>query len=435
MSSPLERTGSAPTRELPETSPHPAPDWRRVARLMLISRKVDEIEETRLVPEKKVLYQFSARGHDLAQILLGLQLTDEHDAANGYYRSRPLLFALGLSIEDAFAGPMARSGGFSDGRDIGVVFNYPNPGGPILLPMGGGVGSQFTPAAGWAQAIRYRHETLGESDYVKSIAVALGGDGSVATNGFWSALTIATTLELPLLFYIEDNGYSISVPGHLQTPGANIAENLASFKNLHVLDGEGTAPEQAARLIGESVAHVRARKGAALLRLAVPRLSGHSAQDTQAYKSEALIREERARDPLPKLRELIVPDVLSQAQWSALEKEVEREVEAALERAMARPQPDVDRVTRHVFCERREHDTPDLQVRGGVAPENHEFPPSSREAAPEPQRINMLTAIRRTLAHELATNPKLVVFGEDVGPKGGVHAATLGLQEKFGEAR
>ena len=47
----------------------------------------------------------------------------------------------------------------------------------------------------------------------------------------------------------------------------------------------------------------------------------------------------------------------------------------------------------------------------------------------------MLTAIRRTLEHELAVNPRVVVFGEDVGRKGGVHAATLGLQEKFGAAR
>jgi 2-oxoisovalerate dehydrogenase E1 component len=51
------------------------------------------------------------------------------------------------------------------------------------------------------------------------------------------------------------------------------------------------------------------------------------------------------------------------------------------------------------------------------------------------QRINMVTAIRRTLEHELSINPRVAVFGEDVGPKGGVHAATLGLQEKFGEAR
>src|SRR5688500_17027476 len=95
-------------------------DWRRVLYLTLASRMLDEIEETRLVPEKKVLYQFSARGHEMAQIILGALLDHPRDGVGAYYRSRPLLLALGLGLEDAFAGPMGKSGGFSDGRDIGV---------------------------------------------------------------------------------------------------------------------------------------------------------------------------------------------------------------------------------------------------------------------------------------------------------------------------
>src|SRR5581483_2172326 len=136
--------------------PDPAINWRRVAELVLISRALDELEEKVLVPEKKVLYQFSARGHDMAQVLLGLQLTDKHDAICGYYRSRPILLALGVDPADALGSSMARAGGYSDGRDIGAVFNYPNSNGPSALPMCGGVGAQFTPTAGWAQAIQYR---------------------------------------------------------------------------------------------------------------------------------------------------------------------------------------------------------------------------------------------------------------------------------------
>jgi 2-oxoisovalerate dehydrogenase E1 component len=47
----------------------------------------------------------------------------------------------------------------------------------------------------------------------------------------------------------------------------------------------------------------------------------------------------------------------------------------------------------------------------------------------------MVTAIRRTLEQELEANPRVLLFGEDIGPKGGVHAVTLGLQEKFGRER
>ena len=129
--------------------------------------------------------------------------------------------------------------------------------GPVVLPMSGDVGSQYTPSAGWAQSIVDHRVTLKVDSYKNSIAVALGGDASVATSGFWSSLTIATTLKLPMLFYIEDNGLGISVKGDMQTPGGNIAKNLASFDNLLVRDGDGTNPAQTETLLAEMVKHVR----------------------------------------------------------------------------------------------------------------------------------------------------------------------------------
>jgi 2-oxoisovalerate dehydrogenase E1 component len=407
-----------------------APDWRRVAALLHASRVLDEIEETRLVPERKVLYQFSARGHDLAQILLGLNLTDPHDAATVYYRSRPLMLSLGVSLEDAAAAPLARAGSFSGGRDIGVVFNRPGDGGVTVLPACGGVGAQYTPAAGWAQAIRYRHEALGDAAYARSIAVALGGDASTATNGFWAALNIATTLKLPMLFYIEDNAFGISVPSTLQTPGGNIAANLAAFSGLAILEGDGSEPEDAAALTAQAVARVREERAPLLLRLMVPRLSGHSGQDTQAYKSSATLSAERARDPLLRLHAHLVPRLLSEGQWAEVARAARADVEAAIAAALARPLPDERELTRHVFAE---GSAP--QAQGGLVPEGVQLPQGSDVPRPEATRINMLTAIRRTLDAELAVNPRMVVFGEDVGPKGGVHGATLGLQEKYGVGR
>jgi 2-oxoisovalerate dehydrogenase E1 component len=410
------------------------PDWRRVVHLLHASRALDDIEETRLVPERKVLYQFSARGHDFAQILLGLQLTDAHDGVTVYYRSRPMMLSLGVSLEEAAAGPLARTGSFSGGRDIGVVFNLPGRGGPSVLPACGGVGAQYTPAAGWAQAIRYRHEALKEPGFERSIGVVLGGDASTATNGFWSALNMATTLKLPLLFYIEDNGFGISVPSVLQTPGGNIAANLRSFAGLTILEGDGSDPAQAAQLTQRAVATVRGERAPVMLRLTVPRLSGHSGQDTQAYKSQATVQEEVARDPLTRLHAFLVPRVMPEAEWLRLAAQARRDVEAAVTGALARPQPDPKLLTRHVFW--REPDgSQALQEQGGLLPEGHVFPASNPRAQPEATRINMLTAIRRTLDVELGANPRMVVFGEDVGPKGGVHGATLGLQDKYGVAR
>ena len=73
---------------------------------------------------------------------------------------------------------------------------------------------------------------------------------------------------------------------------------------------------------------------------------------------------------------------------------------------------------------------------GGLVAEGIELPGGTTVPnPPDPRRINMIEAVRRTLDVELELNPRLLVFGEDVGLKGGVHAATLGLQSKYGDGR
>lgn len=410
-------------------------DWPRVLRTVFRSRAIDEVEETQLVPAREVLYQFTARGHDVTQVLFAQHLVGERDALSAYYRSRPLVLALGLEVEDALASTMMRVGSMSDGRDIGVVFNLPNTEGPCVLPACGGVGTQYTPAVGWAQAIRYRADVLGDARYRGCIAVAHGGEASTATNGFWAALNVATTQRLPLLFFIDDNGYGISVKSDMQTPGGNVAANLAAFRDLAIFDGDGGDPQVAPALIADAIAHVRSGVGPALLRLCVPRLSGHSGQDSQSYKSAEEIAAERARDPLLRLRAYLVPRRFSEAEWLALEQRARAEVAAAVATVRRRPPPDPASATRFAFSERDARGRVDVQLQGGLLGEGIEPPAGSVTPRAEGPRINMVTAIRRTLEHELAVNPRVLVFGEDVGRKGGVHAATVGLQEKFGVAR
>ncbi len=426
---------AASPEKMSPASPSHTPDWRAVVRQVAVSRALDDLEESTLVPERKVLYQFSARGHDVTQVLLGGYLTGARDGVGAYYRSRPLLLTLGLSIDEALASSMMRAGGMSEGRDIGVVFNLPRREGACVLPVCGGVGTQYTPAVGWAQALKYRRNTLGEPHYAGSIAVAHGGDASTASNGFWAALNIVTTERLPLLFYIEDNGYGISVPSHLQTPGGNIARNLSAFRGLRVLDGDGSDPISAARLIEDAISGVRAGDGPALLRLAVPRLSGHSGQDTQTYKGPAAIAAEQERDPWRKLRAQLVPGVLPAEEWEAMVSRSRVAVAEARARVELEKAPDPARVERYVFAEVRNDGTVDLQTQGGIWADGARPPVGVGRPNPEGPRINLVTAVRRTLEHELEVNPRVVVFGEDVGRKGGVHAATIGLQEKFGSAR
>ncbi len=276
------------------------PDWRAVARLVMLSRAMDQLEIEQLTPQGKVNYQFSASGHELAQVLLAQALDHPHDAATVYYRSRPFLLANGLTAAEALKAGMARQGSPSQGRDVGVVFNLPRRERATILPASGDVGAQYTPAAGWAQAICYRGQVLDESDWQGAIAVALGGEGSTAANGFWASLNIVTTLKLPYLYFIEDNGFGLSVPAGLQNPGGDIAANLKGYGNLTVFDGSGSDPDEAWELIRAAVGRVRQGQGPALLRLRVPRLTGHTFIDDQSYKSPELLAEEAERDPLPR---------------------------------------------------------------------------------------------------------------------------------------
>lgn len=405
-------------------------DWLKVTRIALLSREMDRLEVEQLTPQGKVNYQFSAQGHELAQILLAQALNHPHDAATVYYRSRPFMLASGLKACEALAAGMARTGSPSEGRDVGVVFNMPRRTGATVLPASGDVGAQYTPAAGWAQAIVYRRDVLEEQEWQGAIAVALGGEGSVAANGFWAALNIVTTLRLPMLFFIEDNHYGLSVPASFQTPGGNIAANLASYANLEVLNGDGTQPEEAWDLIQQAVTHVRGGSGPCLLRLQVPRLLGHTFIDDQSYKSEEIHAAEAAQDPLPRLRNYLLSKGTSQETWDHLHYDVRSELAQAQETAEASPEPDPAQAKLHMIFEG------DAPQQGGMRAEGAQLDCQTilpaRSSGP---RINMVDAIRRTLENELASNPRMLVFGEDVGRKGGVHGATLDMQAHFGEAR
>ncbi|HZV13498.1 MAG TPA: thiamine pyrophosphate-dependent enzyme, partial [Candidatus Kapabacteria bacterium] len=413
-----------------KTQHKPSIDWRSVAKYLFISRTIDRIEEKELAPAGKVTYQFSSRGHELAQILLGFSMDHPHDGATVYYRSRPFALTQGLTAEEAFAASLARDGSPTRGRDIGVVHCLPSRGKATVLPASGDVGAQYSPGVGWAQAIRYRQNVLKEKEWDGAMCAILGGDGSTATNGFWAGLNIATTLKLPVLFFIEDNGYGISVPHTFQTPGGDIAKNLSSFGNLFVLEGEGTNPETCAAKIDQAVHHVRQGRGPCLLRLSVPRLCGHSITDTQAYKSPELIAEEEARDPLIRLKKFLVPNIISAKDWDTLEKETESEVVAARDAALAHPEPDTKSVRRFLFSE-KEH-----PAIGGLTAENISLPGgNSIPNISEKTRVNVIDAVRRTLESELKINQRILIFGEDVGAKGGVHGATVDMQLKFGEDR
>jgi 2-oxoisovalerate dehydrogenase E1 component len=397
-------------------------NWAQAARHILASRYMDELEEKELAPKGQIALQFSAKGHELAQVLLAMHLTHPRDAATGYYRSRPFMLAAGLTLPEIFAGNFAKAGSATEGRDTGVLYSMlprmetadGRKHGIIVLPASGNVGSQYTPATGWAQAIRYHANTLKQKEWKGAIAVAMGGEGSTAANGFWSALNIVATRQLPFIFFIEDNSYAISVPAELQTPGGSISENLKSFKNIEIIKADGTDPLDTYEKIARAVETARAGKPC-LLHMKVVRIMGHTFIDDAAYKPEHEKSEDKKFDPLLRLKKF-QPNL----DWKALEAEVAQQVRSAAETALHYPDPEPESISRHMFS---------AQVSAAHAPS------LVASLSAEGQRVNLIDAVRRTLESEMNLNPHILVFGEDVGVKGGVHGATAHMQKKFGEAR
>ena len=406
------------------------PDWHEVAHKVLLSRKMDLLEVQQLAPQGKIKYQFSSAGHELVQVLLYQALTHPHDGATVYYRSRPFLLARGLSASDALAAGMARASGPSEGRDTGVMYNMPGDGKLTILPTSGNVGAQYSPAAGWAQSIRYHTQVLEEPEWNGAIAIAMGGEGSVAANGFWAALNIVTTMWYPFLFVIEDNQYGLSVPSLCQTPGGDIAANLSAYENLKTINAEGTEPIITWNAIRDAVGFVRSEGGPCLLRLRVPRLMGHTFVDTQTYKSDEQRAQEAARDPVPILKTYLQEqNILNETSWNALENKVDEELQQAMKIAETIPEPFTNTVLEHVYFSGKS------QHQGGLRPDGVMLPLGSPTPHSLGPRINLIDAVRRTLEVEMELNPRILVFGEDVGLKGGVHGATQGMQTHFGEDR
>jgi 2-oxoisovalerate dehydrogenase E1 component len=259
------------------------------------------------------------------------------------------------------------------------------------------------------------------------------GEGTTSEGEFWESLSTACVRKLPVVYLVEDNGYAISVPVEVQTPGGDISRLVESFPGLKVLCVDGTDPIASYRVMSEAVAFARDRKGPALVHAKVTRPYSHSlSDDERLYKTSDERADEAKRDPVPSFAAFLKREGLaSDADLEAIAADVEAEIARATERALAATKPARDTATLYVY-------SPD------VDPTSTSF---ETPAAPEGKPDTMVAAINRTLKDEMARNPLIVAFGEDVADcsretalesvpgKGGVFKVTHGLQRAFGGHR
>ena len=406
-----------------------------VHRLMLLSRKLDD-KEIQLKQQSKVFFQISGAGHEAIQVAAGLTLKPAYDWFFPYYRDRALCLRLGVTpLEMLLAAVGSSKDPSSAGRQMPSHWAHK----ALNIVSGSSpTGTQVLHAVGAAEAGNIYSRVVAIPDRASrfhhdEVVFTSLGDGATSEGEFWEALSAVCLRRLPVLFLVEDNGYAISVPVEFQTPGGDISRLVRSFPVLHVDSIDGTDFLASLKAMREAVVYVRERKGPAFVHARCIRPYSHSlSDDERLYKTPAEREAEARRDPIVRFAEFLKShDLVTDRELAGMLADVEREVnEAALE-ALDAPKPSPDTAGLWVY-------SPDVDPTS---------PAFETPAAPEGKPDTMVAAINRTLKDEMARDPRIIVFGEDVADasrkealplvpgKGGVFKLTHGLQRLYGDDR
>src|SRR3954470_3572295 len=410
-------------------------DVLRAYRTMVLSRRIDD-KEIQLKNQSLIFFQIGGAGHEAILVAAGLTLKAGHDWFYPYYRDRALCLALGVTPYEMFLSAVgARDDPSSGGRQMPSHWGHKVHN---IVSGSSPTGTQCLHAIGSAEAgVLYDRITAIEGrerefhrDEVVYVSI---GEGASSEGEFWESLNAACLGRLPVVYLVEDNGYAISVPVEVQTAGGDISRLVASFPGLMVQSVDGTDFVESYGAMTNAVAYARERKGPALVHAKVTRPYSHSlSDDEKLYKTADERAAEAKRDPIVRLAAFLKAEGLAtQAELETLAREVDAEVNTAAEAAKKAEKPSPESATFYVYS-------------ADVDPSSDVF---ETPAAPAGKPDTMVAAINRTLKDEMARNPRIVVFGEDVADcsresalervpgKGGVFKVTHGLQRMFGGAR
>ena len=404
-------------------------------RLMLLSRTIDD-KEIQLKNQSKAFFQISGAGHEAILVAAGQHLRGGYDWFFPYYRDRALCLTLGFTpLEMFLASVGAKDDPANGGRQMPSHWGHRR----LNIPSQSScVGTHCLHAVGCAEAAVIYSRVAAIEDreskyHPDEIAYISIGEGGTSEGEFWESLNTTCQRKLPIVYLVEDNGYAISVPVDVQTPGGDISRLVDGFPSLRVLRCDGTDYLGSYRTMRDAVAHARERKGPVLVHATVIRPYSHSlSDDERLYKTGGEREAEARRDPLVRMRQFLKSEGLATDEdFADVKASVEREVKQAADEALQAPKPEAASAQTFVF-------SPD------VDPTSSAF---ATEPASQGKPDTMVAAINATLKDEMARNPRIVVFGQDVADvsheeslgvvagKGGVFKVTHGLQRLYGSDR
>jgi len=406
-------------------------------RTMYLSRRLDD-KEIQLKGQNRIFFQISGAGHEAILAAAGVVLKPSYDWFYPYYRDRALCLQLGMTpLEQLLSAVGAEDDPNSHGRQMPSHWGHKKLN---IVSQSSPTGTQLLQAVGCAEA-SYRFELIPElqkrvsefhHDEVTYVSL---GDGTSSEGEFWEALNTASNLKLPVVFLVEDNGYAISVPVEVQTAGGDLSRLVEGFPSLYLQRCDGTDAIESLETMRRAVDYCRERKGPALVHAKVIRPYSHSlSDDEKLYRPNEERTSEAERDPVKRFGALLIDSgVINQDGLQRIKDEADREVNEAADIALGSAQPPKDTATKYVF-------SPDVDPTSKAFDTEDQVQLSGNPGT-------MVDLINRCLHTEMARDPRIVVFGEDVADcsreqylesvkgKGGVFKVTANLQRNFGSAR
>ena len=303
-----------------------------------------------------------------------------------------------------------------------------------IPPQTSTIASQLPKAVGAAFAIDLsRRLGLAGQWPQDAIAVCSFGDASANHSTAQGAINSASwaayqQVPVPILFICEDNGIGISTP----TPSGWIEQDLADRPALHYFAADSRDLAQTYNIACRAAHYVRSKRKPAVLHLSTVRLFGHAGADAEAaYRTKAQIEAELELDPLlSSTAALLASGKITaaqlQQQLSALQQQIARVA------ALASSRPKL---------------TTAAQVMASIAPQR---PAVAQPTLPDNavreqvfafdqhnsgKKQHLAKLLNWALHDVLAQYHNTVVFGEDVGKKGGVYGVTQHLVHAFGSNR